>query len=91
MRSNSTSSRKRGVHTRMRGRRAEEQGRIDRWVELQQQAAKRWGVYAVTVTSLWSNGNLNPREWSKEFAQLWSGLAEDMGNMTRLMFPREER
>lgn len=91
MRSKSTSSRKRRVHTRMQGRRAGEQGRIDRWVELQQQAAKRWGDYAVTVAKLWSSGNLKPGEWSKEFAQLWSGLADDMGDMTRLMFPREER
>ena len=72
-----------------RQRRKAAPDRVKGLVALQQRAVGRWADYAVNAARHVSRGTMSPGTWMNEYASLSKGMAEDLGELLRLVFPRD--
>jgi len=57
--------------------------RVDLFVEAQRKAVERFGDYLVKSVDLIQKGQFSPTQWIQLSADMWAGLAKDLGAVTK--------
>ena len=63
--------------------------RVEGLVQLQKDAVAHWADYATRAATLMASGTMNAGAWTKEYSDLSKNVADDMGKLVRLLFPKD--